>query len=43
MTGAGNVVFWVTAWVTPRYLPRLYGQHLNRLEGYLRELSEPAP
>jgi hypothetical protein len=31
-----------TAYVTAKYLQRLYGQHLDRLEGQLRELDEPA-
>lgn len=31
-----------TAHVTAKYLQRLYGQHLDRLEGQLRELDEPA-
>ncbi|MBF9143413.1 hypothetical protein [Hymenobacter properus] len=29
--------------VTKRYLQRLYGQHLDRLEASLRELAEPEP
>jgi hypothetical protein len=39
----GSVVFWGTARATRWYLQRLYGQHLDRLEGYLRELEETAP
>jgi hypothetical protein len=31
-----------TSHVTAKYLQRLYGQHLDRLEGQLRELDEPA-
>lgn len=30
-----------TAHFTAKYLQRLYGQHLDRLEGQLRELDEP--
>ena len=40
---AGSVVFWVTARATRWYLQRLYGQHLDRLEGYLRELNDATP
>jgi hypothetical protein len=36
------VIYLPTAHVTAKYLQRLYGQHLDRLEGQLRELDEPA-
>jgi hypothetical protein len=38
---AGSVVLWATARAARWYLQRLYGQHLDRLESYLRELSDP--
>jgi hypothetical protein len=34
-------LYFPTAHVTDKYLQRLYGQHLDRLEGQLRELDEP--
>jgi hypothetical protein len=36
------VIYLPTAHTTKRYLQWLYGQHLDRLEGQLRELNEPA-
>lgn len=36
------VIYLPTAHITKRYLHWLYGQHLDRLEGQLRELNEPA-
>jgi len=35
------VIYLPTAHTTKRYLHWLYGQHLDRLEGQLRELDEP--
>ena len=37
----GLVLWRVVAYATRRYLQRLYGQHLDRLEASLRELDEP--
>ena len=37
------VLYLPVASLTRRYLQRLYGQHLDRLEASLRELDEPAP
>jgi hypothetical protein len=36
------VIYLPTAYSTKRYLHWLYGQHLDRLEGQLRELDDPA-
>ncbi len=38
----GGLLYWPVARLTTWYLQRLYGQHLDRLEGQLRELDEPA-
>jgi len=38
----GVVTYLLTRRFTTWYLQRLYGQHLDRLEGLLRELEEPA-
>jgi uncharacterized protein YjeT (DUF2065 family) len=37
------VLYLPVASLTRRYLQRLYGQHLDRLEASLRELAEPEP
>ncbi len=39
---AGGLMQLLVKPVTQWYLQRLYGQHLDRLEGQLRELEEPA-
>jgi hypothetical protein len=43
MVALAAFLYLPTAHVTAKYLQRLYGQHLDRLEGQLRELDEPAP
>lgn len=39
----GVLLYLPTKHATNRYLQRLYGQHLDRLEGQLRELDEESP
>ncbi|MFD1466687.1 hypothetical protein ACFQ48_00510 [Hymenobacter caeli] len=43
LLGAGGLVRALVIPVTRWQLQRLYGQHLDRLEGQLRELDEPPP
>jgi hypothetical protein len=42
LVGLAVFLYLPTAHFTTKYLQRLYGQHLDRLEGQLRELDEPA-
>jgi hypothetical protein len=42
LVGLAVFLYLPTAHITAKYLQRLYGQHLDRLEGQLRELEEPA-
>ncbi|WP_375416606.1 hypothetical protein [uncultured Hymenobacter sp.] len=39
----GVAMYFVMRWVTSRWLQKLYGQHLDRLEQSLAELDESAP
>lgn len=43
MQGLGALIYLPTKYTTIRYLQRLYGQHLDRLEGQLRELDDNEP
>jgi membrane protein YdbS with pleckstrin-like domain len=43
LTVLSLVIYLPVAHTTKRYLHWLYGQHLERLEGQLRELDEVAP
>jgi len=40
LQGLGLVIYLPTKHTTNRYLQKLYGQHLDRLEGQLRELED---
>jgi hypothetical protein len=42
LLGLAVFLYLPTAHFTTKYLQRLYGQHLDRLESQLRELDEPA-